>query len=173
MSIFEYYRLNIPLFAPSKRLLWEWFRSGRMNSEINMESESRVPPHLPLVHPYDPNNFTTQEAFDYWLEFADFYQWPHIAVYDSFDELVAQLHVTDLEGTRERMREENARLRRELDATWQNLFHRMFRDRKPVRESPRPYEADWRAAMRLNYGIIPGKCFYDDVHTRNYSRLLS
>lgn len=53
MSMFEYYRMNIPLFAPSLKLLTEWHMSWRCGTAKRCalrpnRSIPESPSHLPL-----------------------------------------------------------------------------------------------------------------------------
>jgi hypothetical protein len=48
---------------------------------------SAIPADPSVTVPYDPNNEFDEEAIKYWISFADFYVWPHIETFDSWDEL--------------------------------------------------------------------------------------
>ena len=98
MSAFEAYRLGIPLFAPSPRLLLEWHRRHRYLSE-------RVYGHPPqlqhLLHPDgrdealampDPNSDDPSDV-EWWIRWFDVYQWPHIRLFDTWHELCQALVV--------------------------------------------------------------------------------
>lgn len=41
----------------------------------------------------DPNDACTPEAASAWLQFADFYQWPHLEYYDTPEELVVTVDI--------------------------------------------------------------------------------
>jgi hypothetical protein len=46
--------------------------------------------HPSVTVPHDPNNDVDEDAIKYWLQFSDFYVWPHIQTYDSWEDLVRE-----------------------------------------------------------------------------------
>jgi hypothetical protein len=122
-SIFEYYRLNIPLFFPSKRLLKEWKNKyGILWEEINGWPE-RVPEFIvgePTQVPNPKND--TDESFDYWLQFADWFSLPHVQQYDNFDHLMELLMRSDLFKISDEMKKYNTHQREELVRKWRAIF---------------------------------------------------
>jgi hypothetical protein len=130
MSLFEQYRMNIPLFFPSLDLLTEWHYKYMVVNERTWDlisskrrNASIVPgvlgPHVP-----DPNNELDRSAIRYWLQFSDFYQWPHITYYNNTDELVMKLSTTDLRQVSENMKIYNAKLRIDLLDQWRGILQR-------------------------------------------------
>jgi hypothetical protein len=107
MSLFEFYRMQIPLFAPSPALLTRWHLELHMLNERTWMSvlgqpqrASTLPRHLRWdlnssaphsVPASDPNNEFDAAAVLEWLTLSDFYQWPHIQTFDTWDELFAKL----------------------------------------------------------------------------------
>lgn len=103
MSLFEFYRMQIPLFAPSPALLTQWHVDHKMLNERTWMSVLGQPqlrsilgrhtdiPHNSSVPKSDPNDEFTHDAILEWVKLADFYQWPHIAVFDTWEQLFAQL----------------------------------------------------------------------------------
>eukprot|EP01116_Phalansterium_solitarium_P025360 TRINITY_DN9660_c3_g1_i1.p2 TRINITY_DN9660_c3_g1~~TRINITY_DN9660_c3_g1_i1.p2 ORF type:complete len:457 (-),score=149.65 TRINITY_DN9660_c3_g1_i1:546-1916(-) len=90
------YRLNVPLFVPSKRLLAHWEQTKYVTrSRINWR-------HLPDMAapklPHHPYNVDDAAAVEYWLGLADFYQWPHVHTFESLDELAALLSNAQLDA---------------------------------------------------------------------------
>lgn len=83
MSIFEYYRMAIPMWAPSPDLLATWQLKYRILSErtwdlVRKKMPTRGSP-LPRSPNYlpeapDPNNEFDKEAIKFWIKFADFYE---------------------------------------------------------------------------------------------------
>ena len=43
------------------------------------------------AYDFDPNDEFDERAIRWWIQFADFYEWPHIRTFDSFDDLLRQL----------------------------------------------------------------------------------
>lgn len=53
---------------------------------------SDIPPHPSVTVPHDPNDDTASdaEAIRYWIQFSDFYLWPYIQTYDSWEDLMGE-----------------------------------------------------------------------------------
>ncbi|CAF3647613.1 unnamed protein product [Rotaria sordida] len=101
MSLFEQYRMNIPLLVPSLDLLTKWHYEYSVVNEKTWDQIlngirskiSRIKGILTNV--LDPNNDLNCISIRYWLNFSDFYQWPHIIYYESIDDLIEKLISTD------------------------------------------------------------------------------
>jgi hypothetical protein len=180
MSLFEYYRMNIPMFAPSPRLLAEWQLKYRVMSELTWDmvwdkpkARSNNDQFEGGGYLHDPNNMMSEEAIADWIKYADFYEWPHIETYDSWDELHEKLRAADLKATSEKMKLENVKIKQNLDETWKRNLHRMFDGVKPSRVEPRGFEESWDAGMLKYYGITAGACGVgDDRHSKDVSHVL-
>jgi hypothetical protein len=174
MSIFEYYRMAIPMFAPTPELLAHWQMKHTVMNELTWDLVYKKPKkrtHLLPQHegskrsgapPHDPNNMLDKDALRHWVGFADFYQWPHITLFSSWADLLKKLEAADL-GAISRLVDENNEVQKaELGDQWQRLFDRMFRGIPPARQSPRPQEPDFDRAMALQYGArVAGACTGD------------
>jgi hypothetical protein len=80
-----------------------------------------VPPKHPNSrHPFSPED-NDVESFTYWLQFADYYRWPHIQTFDSFEDLVEKLDATDFLAVHAKMMEENTRREAKVTAQWQTI----------------------------------------------------
>jgi hypothetical protein len=88
MSIFEQYRMNVPLFFPSKSLLISWDIEHWLLRERTQPWSTRspraLPPHESQKHLPDPNDEYNEAAMDYWLQFADYYTMPYIQVLNRY-----------------------------------------------------------------------------------------
>ena len=129
MSMFEQYRMNIPLFFPSKILLGNWQQEYMIMNERTWDgvfkkipSGSNLPPHPSQSSIPDPNSETNRTAINYWIQFADFYTFPHITYYDSATDLVRKLAVTDLQKTSAQMARYNLRFREKLLKQWTDIL---------------------------------------------------
>jgi hypothetical protein len=127
MSLFEQYRMNIPLFFPSLNLLTEWQYQHHVMNERTWDmvnghtpSGSHIPGVLPGVP--DPNNERDKDAIQYWLRYADFYQWPHIIYYDSYEDLIQKMSNTNLKEVSEKMKVYNVKARNELITKWTTIL---------------------------------------------------
>ncbi|CAF3241234.1 unnamed protein product [Rotaria sp. Silwood2] len=130
MSLFEQYRMNIPLFFPSLDLLTEWHYTYRVVNERtwdgisgNIKNASRISGVLGPDIP-DPNNEFDRDAIRYWLKFSDFYQWPHIIYFNSTDELVIKLKTTNLAQVSSNMKVYNANFKKNLFEQWRQILQR-------------------------------------------------
>ena len=93
MSTYEQYAAGIPMNFPTKRLAIEMHKQGHaytQNSwaeQYSTESRSLVEPAAP--HAHDPNNYKSDEALEYWLQYADAYngRLDGITLFDSVEEL--------------------------------------------------------------------------------------
>ena len=109
MSFYEQYSMGIPILAPTARLLAEWHMQYRMVSELtwslvfrDLGSRKGVLPRHPSVpeadEPFDPNDEDNEVAVRHWLGFADFYTFPHIILFDSWEDLASILRKSGARG---------------------------------------------------------------------------
>jgi len=131
MSIFEQYRMNIPLFLPSKRLLLEWEMDGRgIMREMQTRhpyDRFRMPAHRSQTHVPDPT-VRDRVSADYWNQFCDWYHLPHIIYFDNVTHLVEILNAITPDKLRQisnAMRDYNRRFKDELLEKWKKLLRRM------------------------------------------------
>jgi hypothetical protein len=148
MSLFEFYRMKIPLIVPSAELLTSWHLQYRVLNERTWMSVLGQPqaasaiPRFPFpatanstsfsVPLSDPNNEFSAEAVLEWVRLADFYQWPHVLQFDSLDQLLAMLSSSSSRLFREvsmHMGEFNAREERQARATWQRVLDKVHTHR--------------------------------------------
>ena len=148
----ELYTLGIPLFIPSMKyyqtikpfgpdrtvLSFIWCKDrGSLN-------DSQMLPYSSSIHSYSPNAMDEESEF-YWLQFADFVQWPHITYFDDFKDLEQKLLTADFDKIHKLMVEENKRKRRELENNWCKVFNKI--------EKRRNVPQDYSKAIRDLYGV--------------------
>ena len=70
---------------------------------------NKVPKNPNYPSKYNPNaEFGDDpEAAMYWLQFSDFYDWPHIQFFDDVNDLVSKLTTTDFQALSMAMAREN------------------------------------------------------------------
>ena len=169
MSIFEYYRMAIPMFVPSPSLLAAWQVKYNLMSERTWEGvykrpkrSSAIPQHPDSHIPHDPNNDFDKEAIQYWISFADFYQWPHVTQFSSWDDLMQKLQAADLKHISGLMKQYNVKTKRDLVQQWQGLFHHMFNGYSPAAKTPRDQIQDFDSSMKALYNAqAHGSCTGD------------
>lgn len=131
MSFFEQYRMNIPLFAPSKELLihWECHYGALIYRTYNWFSKwkgkkSAIEPHPSQRLVPDPNS-RNETATRYWIDFCDYYQFPNVIYYNSISDLVDILQTITLEQlmtTSRRMRQFNVQEDKRLRKKWKKTL---------------------------------------------------
>jgi len=128
MSLFEQYRMNIPLVFPSLDLLTHWHDEYGSVSEKTWDqtlyairpSSSHINGVIPDVP--DPNNDRNRTSIRYWLNFSDFYQWPHIIYFDSTDDLLQKLSSTNFEMVSKKMKAYSQQLSANLLEKWKEIL---------------------------------------------------
>lgn len=110
MSIFEQYWAGVPLFFPSKEYYKQCIIEGKMEFiSIYDEWEEEI----------------KEESIDEWLTYADFYRYPYIEYYESFEHLICLL--SEWEDT---MREERMEWleteKGKILSKWKTIFERFF-----------------------------------------------
>ena len=171
MSIFEYYRMGIPMFVPTPELLAKWQMEYRILSELTWDMVFSKPKDHSnvdgwrsedgtLLHPFDPNNQFSEESIAFWVKWADFYMWPHIIQYSSFDELPSLIQKTDLNEVSTKIKEENDRMKADLFETWNGIFDRLFHgvEKGELGSDSSEKGMSWEEAMMDNYQIKVGQC---------------
>ena len=61
----------------------------------------------------------------YWMQFADFYDWPHIQQFDSYQHLKSILGSTDLHQIHNLMTEELEFRGLQLNQKWCDIIHKI------------------------------------------------
>ena len=69
------------------------------------------------------------EAEMYWLQFSDFYDWPHIQLYDDYDDLKKKLLKADFQSIHKRMNEEIAIRGLQLNRRWCETIEKIRRSK--------------------------------------------
>jgi hypothetical protein len=130
ISLFEVYRMGVPIFAPSLSLLKRWCQDYDLMWEATYGWPKRQEDLLGVTHMPDPNGpqsgEETAEAwearFDAWMPLADWYQWEHVQLFNSWDDLMQKLLSTDLAAVSAKMLEVNVRERAKLVRQWKEIL---------------------------------------------------
>jgi len=132
MSLFEYYAMHVPIIAPSVELLVEWQIEYQLLNELswncarhNCGARSAIEPHQNSPHlGTDPNDIFNSTSLHHWLQFADFYQWPGIIYFDSWDDLISKLHDADLKNVSNTMKAHRAKQLADTENVWRSVLRR-------------------------------------------------
>ena len=82
-------------------------------------------------HPDD----NSEQALGAWLQFADYYQWPHIVTFDSWEDLAAKLGSTDYVAVSNAMKSAAYTIRAHTTALWGKILRSVKRNRFKTRRS--------------------------------------
>ena len=78
MSLYEHFRMGLPVLAPSRELLTRWHLAHLFVSERTwrFHRPSIVPRHAESEEParFDPNDDDSYGAVSHWLGHADYFQ---------------------------------------------------------------------------------------------------
>lgn len=142
MTFFEFYRLNIPMFAPSLHFLvqldleyklvngriYGWPK--RFPDLIEQNTGSKVTPSFPP----DPNlNYGSpgyEESARHWLQFSDIYHFPHIILFDNWTHLALLTQTVNLTEVSYQMWNFNKMQRVEIMHKWDHIFRKAVPHRK-------------------------------------------
>lgn len=94
-------------------------------------SQSAIDAHPSQRHLPDPNDEQRRHAIEYWMKFADFYQWPHIEYYESVDELVVKLNgmtQSKLMEISKKMNEHNMQVKQDIINKWKEILLQIASD---------------------------------------------
>ena len=150
-KITEVYSLGIPLFMPSMKYLKAVRSIGADRSSLsdsycqNQGLDNQMTPHFSSIHPYSPNTDSDQEALYYWVQFADYYQWPHITYFDDSKDLERKLAGADFSKIHHLMLKEVERWKVKLLHNWNKATQRI----ETGRRTPQNYSQ----AIQQLYGV--------------------
>ena len=148
-KLVEFYGLAIPLFMPSPRFFRNIHSFGGDRSSISFDCGNQtldkvMKPHPTSTHPYSPNTQGGEAEF-YWLQYGDFYQWPHITYFDDMQELERKLEEADFERIHILMVKEVKRKKDALLQTWCEALQGVEIERK--------VPEDYNTAIQQIYGV--------------------
>ena len=134
MHLVELYRLNIPTFCPSLSLLKRWCREHDLMWEVhygwpeNLMNVQDIP--NPNGHKdMDKNTQGWEDVFDYWIPKSDFYQYDHIAYFDSWEHFYqlysSMVRTNELQTMNQQMSQSNIDLRKDLVEKWKVILQRV------------------------------------------------
>jgi hypothetical protein len=135
MLFFELYRMNIPMFAPSPELLAKWHVKLNVLGERTWVSAlyqtpgrgsniQRHPESTSLLSS-DPNNDIDYDSVLEWINLADFYQFPHVTTFSSFEHLMTLLKTADLKKISSDMDIYNVQQKKYISTKWANILHKL------------------------------------------------
>ena len=131
-KITEIYSLSIPMIFPSIAFIRDVLDGFGLDRTARGSYYCKTFPevgerHPTSLHPYSPDKQASvdPEAEYYWVQFSDFYEWPHITYFDSYDQLEEILDNMNFSTIHEKMVEENKRRERVLKYNWCKVISKM------------------------------------------------
>ena len=124
MSIFEQYSGNVPMFFPDKKFMIELWEKGfgleqlSYTQVVNSEKKSLCE----FKGGIDPNNVTDINLINKALELSDFYNFPHINYFSSFNDLSDQLKNTDFMEVSKKMEQFNVEHKLDVYSKWSSVL---------------------------------------------------
>ncbi|CAM9426529.1 unnamed protein product, partial [Ectocarpus fasciculatus] len=135
MLFFELYRMGVPMFVPAPRLLAKWHVKLNVLGERTWNSAIyQTPARASNIqrHPdstsklmKDPNNDVDYDSVLEWIKLADFYEFPHVATFDSFEHLMSLLKSSNLEEISSKMEIFNVHQQKYINSKWSNILNRI------------------------------------------------
>ena len=106
---------------------WDRTSTSHPYCSADPKLESKMRPtldSLKSIHPYSPNLdiFEDAESENYWLQFADFYDWPHIQYFDDYDHLKKLISNTNFTKVHNEMKQELSIKQDIIQDTWCNII---------------------------------------------------
>lgn len=164
MLFFELYRMNIPMFAPSPDLLATWHVHRNVLNERTWTSALYHEPSSGsniFRHPEsdsimmsDPNNDLDYNAVLEWIKLADFYQFPHVTPFSSFEHLMSLLKIVDLKQTSSKMELHNVQQKKDIHQKWSNILIKISNSKNEAQAALPNRTRNFDDALREEYGAI-------------------
>ena len=139
-GITELYAANVPIYVPTPEfllklgLMVDW----RMRDKFYCGEGANVPPKHPASspHPFSPEfDLNNTQAQLYWLQFADFYTWPHLQQFSSWEDLIYKLSLANFGDLHDAMVQGNAIRKEDLLTGWRAVINGI----QPGKRIPRDY----------------------------------
>ena len=122
-SITDFYAAKIPIFVPSVELMKEWnILHDRIDTSYYCEmNKEHILPSKYTTHRFNPNE-DTWDHFKYWVNFADYFEWPFITIFQSWNDLFHKLETLDLKAISQNMEKHNKIREADLLINWCKLI---------------------------------------------------
>ena len=186
MSWFEFYRMNIPLFAPSLRLLVSWVKDHGLvwervyghpqrwifDDEIDdSNSKSEYSSYKKSPHT-DPNaRHPSTESLEFWLGLCDFYNteaFPHVQLFDSWEHLHELLDSVDLQKVSARMKTHNSQEKKRISKAWKRIIKKAGPHKElPVENHQKALELIYQVAAQP---LVENHALCTPFHTSSRGR---
>ena len=117
-SITDFYISKIPIFVPSSKI-WKTINDRTIRYAPYCGKVPDIEPHNTTLHTYSPNEEEdNQEAYQYWVKYSDYYQWPYVTVYESVEDLFNKLASSNFTQISDNMKKFNVIREADLLDNW-------------------------------------------------------
>lgn len=170
MSFFEFYRMGLPMFIPSVALLAQFHSKYSMLCERTWDLVFKKPKSKSNIdrHPnssstlnLDPNNESSMETLMQWLPLSDFYQWPHLVVFDSWEDLFEKLLIVNLEEISKNMLKHNEKEEKQIIREWNEILLKINDRKKQIVHSVLPVDINDALEQSYGYQLDLSHCYHE------------
>ena len=141
--ITELYALGIPIFILSLKFYLNYYDSANRQFSLGWDRTSTKTPYckdytnpeqsmrpnitIETIHPYSPNIDFVEDAESemYWLQFSDFYEWPHIQYFHDYKHLKQLLLGANFDKIRRLMKQEIELRKNRVVNSWCKVINRI------------------------------------------------
>lgn len=123
--------MGIPMFVPSPALLTAWHVQHAVLNERSWPAVFGKPAMRSVLQKHehsvshmksDPNNEFDEKAILEWILLSDFYIFPHVTQFDSFEQLFQLLLSSDLKKISQQMHQHNVQEKKSILSKWQMIL---------------------------------------------------
>jgi hypothetical protein len=150
MTFFELYRIGIPIFVPSLKLLTRWELQRHVMSERVYWRHAPSPLLTPSTP--NPNSLSDPAAIEHWVQLSDPYVYPHVQYFDSAEDLAVKLSQADLPRISSRMRRHSAEMQPVMRAKWKAVLRKLFHGH-PTGSWPSGKAGGFDEALQSRFGL--------------------
>lgn len=167
-------RIGVPMYVPSPTLLARWHTDLHVLSERSWGLVFGLPAPSPLPrHPeytgsmtHDPNEESDFDGILQWISLSDFYQFPHVAQFSSFEHLATLLHSTtavEYDAISARMFQYSRKQQYHTEMGWQAVLGAVAAKSKSQAQLPE----NVNDALQQEYGVTlkSGSCYSQSSQT--------
>ncbi len=135
-SIIDFYISKLPIFVPSINFLTKWKNLSERPLTSLCPRVRDIDPHESSIHNnYSPNS-DEDEPYKHWLQYADYYQWPFVTVFDDWKDLINKLKRLNLKKISQNMGKFNQYRESDLLDNWCKIIRKL----PDVQNIPNNYE---------------------------------
>ena len=90
----------------------------------NSQNENSIESNIKSTHLFDPNSDSVKD-YEYWLQYADYYQWPFVTIFDDWEDLIKKLKTLNLKEISKNMEKFNDYRETDLLDNWCKIINKL------------------------------------------------